>query len=332
MSPNYSNMGSEIDDFGELGSGYVPPPLSAYGADGGSAPSLGGGGGPMVDVEGRRKRHKEAVILGWISGFLAFLVAVGGSFFWYTGLQNVNVGDRGDTNTLSGQFVAGQTAYNKASYAEAYTIMYGIIMTDTAGTLPEARLYAFASAANQADREITIEKNFKKAAETYKTAVTAAINYKIRNLGVTTANNRKPTLPPNVLTFDDWEKKVTDASAKLQKYVVAQEADTQTANLDDKTKAQALGAVITKWDELYQLDPTFLIEDIDNGVAERLIKAYLDRAKSTCNTTEPPIGLSYVDMADKVANDTKIKGRLSGPFKNQIAETRKDVDWNKCSN
>ena len=317
---NYSNIGASFNDSGEIEEGidfdkvYTPPPMPS----GGFVDE--GDDDPFKKLkEDRERRQKKVKVLGWIGGVLAALLAVAGSFFWYSGLQQIN---SASSDPAQVAFDTGQKAYNNGSWQDSIDQMNSLLTKENQDKYIVAVLYIFGADANLAKKNAStpdIASKYYKEALKY---IGVGDFDKIAEIAAKDPLRKPPARPSNYASFKLWADDVKMQSDLNSKYLAAVTADSEAAITTDATKKLGLlNSAIAKWEDLYRLQPLYLVENEVDGVAERLIGRYLDLAKLTCQT-------GYVTKAQAVAANSTLG--LSARFMAQIPAAREDLAFRKC--
>lgn len=299
----FSNLGRESTDYAELSSDYAPPPLSAYGLpEAGDEEDMSG----MLDVVGVRARHRQAMILGWVSGVLAVLVLAGGTLFWWMGLQRLNSQTAIAPDLCIDRLATVAQSYNQGfNLAGTATAAEDFLADPKCAKYDTARLFAFAAYAQQGklyDQRIETEL----ALTNYE----AALKYP----RVNPLPNTKiaiPTLPADYLSFEEWGKAVAKRRDFIKNYANALKLS-QSYPLqqgDDKKKTQT--EAVTLWQRLYGEDPLYAKDSL-SGVAAKLMEAYRDQASLSCQESKDfTSAKTALDSALQIGNSPALKDNIN---------------------
>jgi hypothetical protein len=315
----FSNLGREATDFAELSADYVPPPLSAYGLAeaGGEEEGMVG----MLDLAGVRARHRQAMILGWVSGVLAVVLLAGGTFFWWLGLQRLNSQTINAPDLCIDKLAIVAQSYNQGiNPAGAATTAEDFLADTKCAKYETARLFAFAAYAQQG-------KLYDQRVETALalTNYELALKYPPTNpaSGVKTAT---PPLPTDYPSFEDWGKAVTKRRDFIKNYSAALKLSQNYPLLqgDDKKKAEAEATAL--WQRLYNEDPLYA-KDSPSGVAAKLMEAYRDQASLSCQESKDfSSGKAALDKALQIGNNPALKDNINiRAILGGVLETRSKV-------
>ncbi len=314
----FSNLGREATDFAELSADYVPPPLSAYGlAEAEGEEDMTG----MLDLAGVRSRHRQALILGWVSGVLAVVLLAGGTLFWWLGLQRLNSQTINAPDLCIDKLASLAQSYNQGiNLAGAATTAEDFVADAKCAKYETARLFAFAAYAQQG-------KLYDQRIETALalTNYESALKYPPANpaLGVKTAT---PALPSDYLSFEDWGKAVTKRRDFIKNYTAALKLSQSYPLMQGEDKKKTQAEAIALWQRLYNEDPLYA-KDSPGGVAAKLMETYRDQASLSCQESKnSTAGKTALDNALQIANNPALKDNINiRAILGGVLETRSKV-------